>query len=161
MAFESLFPYLPLRQLASERSSKVQSKQHLLLALNGRPGDVYDEDAFRHFLAVERMRAQRSQRPFLLLLVSIRGSRIIDEVPGSVSPALFTGLGLCVREIDFVGWYRQGRVAGAVLPQGVGLHDRDASHRIVSRVNRILGEHLPSVAGRLRVRTVQLGARAR
>jgi hypothetical protein len=28
-------------------------------------------------------------------------------------------------------------------------------------VNRILGEHLPSVAGRLRVRTVQLGARAR
>src|SRR5262245_51673016 len=99
MAFESLLPYLALRQLVSERSSKVQFKQHHLLSLNGRAGDVYDEDAFQHFLAVERTRAQRSQRPLLLLLVSLRGSRTIDEGPRFVSPALFTGLGLCVREI--------------------------------------------------------------
>lgn len=156
MAFESLLPYLTLRQHAP---AKVHPK-HLLFSLNGRAGDVYDEDAFQHFLSVERIRAQRSDRPLLLLLVGLRGSGANDTVPRSVSPGLFTGLGLCVREIDFVGWYREGRVAGAVLAQGVDLPDREAPHRIVTRVTRTLGEHLPpSVAKRLRVRIVRVGAR--
>jgi hypothetical protein len=66
-------------------------------------------------------------------------------------------LGLCVREVDFVGWYRQGRVAAAVLTQGVDLPDEDAPSRIVERVTRILSERLPhGVAERLRVRVVRL-----
>ena len=160
MAFESLLPYLPLRQITPEQSSKVHPRR-LLFSLNGRTGGVYDEEAFQHFFSVERIRAQRSDRPLLLLLVGFRRSTANDEVPPSVSLGLFTGLGLCVREIDFVGWYRKGRVAGAVLAQGVELPDREASDRIIARVTRTVAEHLPhSVAKRLRVRIVRIGARS-
>ena len=160
MAFESLLPYLPLRQLTSEQSSKAHVRR-LLFSSNGQTADVYDEDAFQHFFFVERIRAQRADRPLLLLLVGFRGSSAHDEVPRSVSLGLFTGLGLCVREIDFVGWYRKGRVAGAVLAQGVDLPDREAADRIVARVTRTLGEHLPgSMAKRLRVRIVRVGGRS-
>jgi hypothetical protein len=156
MAFESLLPYLTLRQHAPAKVHPM----HLLFSLNGREGDVYDEEAFQHFLSVERIRAQRSDRPLLLLLVGLRGSGANDRVPQSVLPGLFSGLGLCVREIDFVGWYREGRLAGAVLAQGVDLPDREAAHRIVARVTSTLGERLrPSVAKRLRVRIVRIGAR--
>ena len=121
-------------------------------------GNVYEEEAFQHFLAVERMRAERSERPLLLLLVGLRRCpKRGADVPRAVSPALLTGLGLCVREVDFVGWYRQGRVAAAVLTQGLDLPDEDAPSRIVERVTRILSERLPhGVAERLRVRVVRL-----
>src|SRR5262245_41287313 len=160
MAFESLLPYLPLRQLTAEQSSKVHPRR-LFLSLNGRASGVYDEDAFQHFFSVERIRAHRADRPLLLLLVRFRGFGAHDEVSRSVSLGLFTGLALCVREIDFVGWYRKGRVAGAVLTQGVDLPDREAADRIVARVTRTVGERLPSsLAKRLRVRIVRIGARS-
>jgi hypothetical protein len=81
--------------------------------------------------------------------------------PG-VAANLLQGLGLCVREVDFIGWYRGWRVAGAVLAQGVDEPGVDASRRIVERVTRVLSERLPgSVAGRLRVRVVTLGSQSK
>jgi len=153
MAFESLFAASRPRQLFSTRSESVQ------IALSQElDGNVYEEEVFQHFLAVERMRAERSERPLLLLLVGLRRCpKMGADVPRAVSPALLTGLGVCVREVDFVGWYRQGRVAAAVLTQGLDLPDEDAPSRIVERVTRILSERLPhGVAERLRVRVVRL-----
>ena len=67
-----------------------------------------------------------------------------------------------VREVDFVGWYRDGRVAGAVLAQGFEEPGADASCRIVERVTRVLSERVPrSVVGRLRVRVVKLGSQSK
>src|SRR4030095_699193 len=67
MAFESLFAVSRPRQLISPRSERVQ------IALSQElDGNVYEEEAFHHFLAVERMRAERSERPLLLLLVGLR-----------------------------------------------------------------------------------------
>ena len=91
----------------------------------GWAGKAYNEHAFRHFLTIERTRADQSACSFLLVLVSLKrhpGSNI--RIAPSVSAALFSGLGLCVREVDFVGWFREDRVAGAVLAQGEKLHHR-------------------------------------
>ena len=155
MAFESLLAASRTRQLFSVRSDRA----HSALSAQGLDGDVYEEEAFQHFLAVERVRAERSERPLLLLLVGLRRCpKRGADVPRAVSPALLTGLGLCVREVDFVGWYRQDRMAAAVLTQGLDLPDHDAPSRIVERVTRILSERLPHrVAERLRVRVVRLG----
>jgi hypothetical protein len=131
-------------------------------ALDGRVGEVYGEEAFRHFLAVERLRAHHLENSFLLLLVSLRKCpRKGAKFSRVVSPSLFSGLGQCVREVDFTGWYREGQIAGAVLAQGAEVPDADAPRRIVARVTKALEERLPkSVAGRLRVRVVQLGRKA-
>jgi hypothetical protein len=66
---------------------------------------------------------------------------------------------LCVREVDFIGWYRSARVAGAVLAQGFDEPGVDAPRHIVERITRLLSERLPkSVAARLRIRVVRLGS---
>jgi hypothetical protein len=156
MAFETLMAYP--RSLVSFRPQVFSTAN----ALDGREGEIYSEEAFQHFLSVERRRSRRLESPFMLLLVSLRRcSRSGVEFPRAVSPILFSGLGLCIREVDFTGWYREGRVAGAVLAQGIELPDADAKARIVARVTRTLEERLPRpIAQRLRVRVVQLGRRA-
>ncbi|MPY91435.1 MAG: hypothetical protein GEU99_26445 [Luteitalea sp.] len=124
------------------------------------PHEVYDEDAFRHFLAIERRRAERAGRSLLLLLVDIRsepnGSRSIDA---PAAEALFSALAMSVRESDVIGWYRTGRSAGAVVTQGANGPAADVSRQIGERVAAVLSKHLPS---RLRacfeVRVLQLQA---
>lgn len=129
------------------------------LSLWGQRGQIYSEEAFRHMLAIERKRAIRSSRSLLLLLVRFKGasgSRV--EIPPAVSAALFSGLALCVREIDFVGWHREGRIAGAVLAQGHLMLNSHAVPRIIERVTAVLRSRLStSEAEKLDVRVIPLG----
>ena len=126
----------------------------------GWAGKAYNEHAFRHFLTIERTRADQSACSFLLVLVSLKrhpGSNI--HIAPSVSAALFSGLGLCVREVDFVGWFREDRVAGAVLAQGEK-PTIDVTRLIRKRVTEVLCDHLPfDLRQRLQVRVVQLRSR--
>jgi hypothetical protein len=127
------------------------------LALEGRRGQAYNEEAFRYFLAVERKRSKRLGRCFLLLLVDLKGQPGVSvPIDSRLARQVFSGLWLCLRESDFVGWYREGRVAGAVLTE---LRDRprtDVSRLLSERVSEVLPARLPSdVARRLRVRVYQ------
>ena len=99
----------------------------------------YNEEAFRYLLAVERERFDRSGRPFLLLLMAPApqpgvGARIARPV----ARKLFAGLRSCLRETDFIGWYHEERVAGAVLTD---LGDRTAA-AVGRRVGHTLGRAL-------------------
>lgn len=132
------------------------------LSLWGRKGQIYGEEAFRHLLAIERKRARRSNRSLFLLLVRFKGNSGSGlEIPPALAARLFSGLGLCVREIDFVGWHREGRIAGAVLaqgPQGPTDPNPRAVARIFERVTAVLRRRLPMTGERiLDVRVVRLG----
>lgn len=125
-----------------------------------RQHEVYDEDAFRHFLAIERRRAERAGRSLLLLLVDIRpdsdGGGSIDAAGAD---ALFSALATCVREIEVIGWYRTGRSAGAVLTQGADGPPPDVSRQIGERVAGVLRQRLPArLRARFDVRVLQLRA---
>jgi hypothetical protein len=120
--------------------------------------EAYQEGAFRHFLTIERKRAERSGRSMLLLLVEFKAGRN-DEglLQASMASRVFSALSGCVREIDFIGWYRTGRVAGAVLTQGPAAPDQDLSQQIGERVALVLSERLPvHVRHRIQVRILQL-----
>jgi hypothetical protein len=127
-------------------------------APEGLPTTVYSEEAFRYFLDVERNRLERSQRSSLLVLVRLLRRRDVDlHMDGATATRVFAGLSQCVREVDFVGWYREGRVAAAVLAQGTAVPDVEASQRIGQRINRVIAEQLPdNVARHVRVRLVHL-----
>lgn len=161
--FESFFSDSRMQtQVVSRRSD--QPAREFAFAREGQAGEVYNEEAFRHFLAIERARAERSQRPLLLLLVGLHNSPESGfEVLPEQSSALFSGLGECIRDVDFLGWYRERRTLGAVLTQGLGAPCADDTHsRITRRVRDVLRSHLPDgVAERLRVRVVQLGPQAK
>jgi hypothetical protein len=129
------------------------------VAVQGRLGQAYNEDAFRYFLELEWKRAARVGRPFLLALVGLKdnqskpGARI-DPVLAS---KLFSNLWLCLRETDIIGWYREDRVAGAVLTQWANPPGSEASVSIRQRVHAVLREGLRlDAARRLQVHVYQL-----
>jgi hypothetical protein len=141
-------------QLESDRGSSR-------IALTGRLGQAYDEETFLYFLEIERKRLERSGCPLLLLLADLsdQGGTSARLEPAMAS-RLFSGLWFCLRESDFTGWYRHGRVAGAVLTQLAHQASTDVSRVISQRVAGVLSERLPSVAARrLRVRAHQLPPR--
>jgi hypothetical protein len=125
--------------------------------------EAYQEQAFRHFLTVERKRAERAGRSMLLLLVEFKAGRSGDSViDPALASKLFAALTMCVREIDFIGWYRCDRVAGAVLTQGPEAPAQDVSQQIGDRVAEALAERLPMhVRRRLQVRILQLHSRVK
>ena len=120
---------------------------------------VYNEAAFLHFLAVERLRAERSHRFLFLVLVTIQRSPGRNaKLTNDTSAALFRGLGASIREVDFVGWYQEGQVPAAVLVQGVKPSDGVASPSIAGRVRDELKKVLTAAELKnLRVRVVRLG----
>jgi len=124
----------------------------------GPESHAYNEAAFRHFLAIDRRRAARNGRSILLVLVNVRPwlgpeARLTDNM----AAAVFRGLGGCVREVDYVGWYRGGRIAAAVLSQGVRSTPdvpRAISERLIAAFRYELPAHHSNA---LRVRVVRLG----
>jgi len=77
---------------------------------------TYNQEAFHYFLTLEEKRTEATGESFVLVLVDrdarARGGPRIDP---TITAKLFRGLKGCFRETDFVGWYREWSVAGAVL----------------------------------------------
>ena len=119
---------------------------------------IYNETAFRHFLTIEARRAKRSMRPLLMILVTIRwndGSMV--KMTDGAAASLFGGVRASIREVDFVGWYREDFIAGAVLAQGPGASGT-ASARITERLlHELTRRFLSDQPTHVRVRTVRLG----
>ena len=120
---------------------------------------MYNEEAFRYFLAIERQRSEISSRPFLLLLVDLKQPRVNERIEPALVGKLFSALWSSLRETDFIGWYRDERVAGAVLTQRAEVGGKDMCRLARERVTRVMIERLPkAVADRLQVRVYQLPA---
>jgi lipopolysaccharide/colanic/teichoic acid biosynthesis glycosyltransferase len=99
---------------------KEEAPSRGLVKLMGRSSDsdhtFYDETHFRHLLRVERMRTERSKKPFLLLLLDV--SRLMvklnqEDTLTSVKAALIPSL----REIDIRGWYHNRRTIGIIFTE--------------------------------------------
>jgi GGDEF domain-containing protein len=123
---------------------------------------AYNEDAFRYFLEIERRRAEASGRPLLLLLVDLKKQSEPESViPGDIADRLFSSLALCLRDTDFFGWYREGRVAGAVLTQHTETSETSVADVVAQRVSAALQNALPTeVSIRVQVRVYHVPATA-
>jgi hypothetical protein len=128
------------------------------LALDGTCPVAYNEDAFRYFLDMERRRAELSGRPLLLLLVDFKKHEHGDSaLPSVTADRLFVALAACLRDTDFVGWYHEGRVIGAVLTQDTQSPETGVVDMVARRVTSELNASLPvSVSVRLQVRIYHL-----
>jgi len=124
-----------------------------------RGAQVFNQTAFRHFLAFELTRARRRQRCLFLVLVALRErpgrSAVLRE---TATTAIFGGLCASAREVDFVGWFREAHVAAAVMVQGSQAPEPAATGQVAARARKAIEARLPpSFAARLRVRVVRLG----
>jgi hypothetical protein len=131
-----------------------------VLALERGPGgayEAYNEAAFHHFLGVETRRAERHDRAVVLVLVELETGVGFASISSAVAIKLFSALAGCVREIDFTGWYRAGRTAGAVLIQDGCSVSPETSSALGSRVGAALRARLPrSIVTRVQVRVIEM-----
>jgi hypothetical protein len=122
---------------------------------------IYNETAFRHFLTIEVRRANRSLRPLLMVLVTIRsGDGSLARLADGTASSLFSGLRASIREVDFVGWYREDFIAGAVLAQGpvaLSVTSYRISERLLPEIRKQLSAEQ---AMNVRVRTIRLGLKS-
>ena len=75
--------------------------------------ESYGEEAFLHLVAIERKRTERSTALFCCSCWIPHHGPDAGIAP-SLASQLFAGLARCLRETDFVGWYRQGQVRRGV-----------------------------------------------
>jgi hypothetical protein len=119
---------------------------------------AYNEEAFRYFLELESKRSEISNRPFLLLLVDLHkpSTGPVAIVPSSARE-IFSALSVCVRETDFVGWYRTRSVVGAVLTQHQDPRSGCLQETASRRIEQLLRDRLsPELANQLQVRVYQV-----
>jgi hypothetical protein len=128
------------------------------VAIESRLGRAYNEEAFRYFLEIERKRTPRLGRPCLLLLAGLKNQAKPNmRIEPAIAARLFSGLWQCLRETDVIGWYREDRVAGALLTQLADGPLTDVSRLIRQRVSEALCHGLrPGVARRLNVHVYEL-----
>ena len=102
--------------------------------------DVLNESAFHRVIALERKRSERSQRPFVLLLVEMsrQGS---EERRNRVLLELLSALQGATRETDVTGWYEDKSVIGVMFTEIV-LDNNLVLSTILARISKVLRETL-------------------
>ena len=116
-------------------------------------GDECDEKSFRSLLENESKRSDRSGYFCQVLLVFRISSeqRIVPMGPG-LGRVVMARLSQCLRETDYVGWYRQDLVVGGVLTAVGKNHTADLFDPSQRSLLQILQSRLGAEeASRLRV----------
>jgi lipopolysaccharide/colanic/teichoic acid biosynthesis glycosyltransferase len=98
-------------------------------------------DVFKEVVIRERKRADRANRPFVLLLISARG-RDEGRKFSEWRPAI-EAVTAAKRETDLLGWFEQHSAVGVVLTE-IETFDPSVGREIASRVRRELGKRLGS-----------------
>ncbi len=83
---------------------------------DGRPHDMLAQDSFIHVLSLERRRAERSRRQFLLVLLDARAvpqPERRDQVLLKAATAIFRS----TRETDIRGWYQADAIIGVIFTE--------------------------------------------
>jgi lipopolysaccharide/colanic/teichoic acid biosynthesis glycosyltransferase len=103
--------------------------------------DVLNDEAFRRMIAIERKRTERTDEPFLMMLLEC----VDRQKPGQFKSAIdcvLTALLSATRETDVIGWYRQREAIG-VLFTGLGSDCKNnCPGTILTRVSSVLHDEL-------------------
>jgi lipopolysaccharide/colanic/teichoic acid biosynthesis glycosyltransferase len=108
---------------------------------------VSSEEAFHTTLTLERRRAERCQKPFVLMLLDARHE---NGTATAILRGALAGLTSLVRETDALGWYRDGAILGVIFTE-VGDHNKDLitgalKTKVENRLRQQLG---PETAGKI------------
>jgi hypothetical protein len=77
---------------------------------------AYNQEAFRYLLKSESKRSERSGRLYQILLVYWTDVKVrIVPMDSQVAKTVMAALPRSLRETDYIGWYCDGHIVGAVL----------------------------------------------
>ena len=95
----------------------VITPQHPIARVEaGKDSSILPEEYFHRTVCLERKRAERSGKPFLLMLLDI-GNAFPIEKSGKVVQSVLSALALSTRDTDVAGWYKQDTVVGIMFTE--------------------------------------------
>jgi len=106
--------------------------------------EVLSEDTFHRMISLERKRSERSQRPFVLLLVDTcagNGAVGLGDRRNLVLMDLLSALQGATRETDVTGWYKESAIIGVMFTEIV-LDNNLVLSTILARIGGVLRERL-------------------
>ena len=110
------------------------------VAGEGSRREMLSEDVFLRMLCIERKRAERSGRVFLMVLLEAEGMFAGETVVERAASAVCS----CTRETDFLGWHQEKAAIGIVLTE-VGDADRSSIRRaVLDSLTAALRANLPA-----------------
>lgn len=145
--------FLTLKHFAMDIQAKEESD-----AMNGRavPSEngsspPFSEELFTKLLSLERKRAERSRRPFVLMLVEA-GKHLQANRRNAAFERLAVALSLSIRETDICGWYKEGSVIGVILTEIGSADTNELRNTMLTKVDSALRTTLgPSQIGEIRI----------
>ena len=102
--------------------------------------DIVSEKEFRRLISQERKRSERSQRPFVLLLIDT-GDSLAGEKDRALLLEMLAALKGATRETDCTGWYKKDTVVGVLFTEIV-LDGNLVLSTILGRINSALRDCL-------------------
>ncbi len=132
--------------MASPRDSILNSVQIRQAQDAVENTEVLSEDTFHRMISLERKRSERSQRPFVLLLVDAcadSGSNGSGEKRNRMLLELISALQGATRETDATGWYKENATIGVMFTEIV-LDNNLVLSTILARIGGVLRERLDS-----------------
>lgn len=78
--------------------------------------EVLAETTFHALLTLERHRAERSRKPFVLMLLELHALHA-KSVGASFSERVSSALAKATRETDLIGWYEEGRILAVIFAE--------------------------------------------
>jgi lipopolysaccharide/colanic/teichoic acid biosynthesis glycosyltransferase len=107
------------------------------------PRDALRESLFLGALCLERKRAERSRKPFVLMLLDVdTGGMNTDSA--TLLTRIVPGILASVREIDIVGWQKEHSTLGVIFAElGAGTKS-SILHALRGRVTAVLRSALPA-----------------
>jgi hypothetical protein len=118
---------------------------------------AYNQEVFRYLLESESKRSERSGYFSRILLVHRTNAQgAIVQMDSYVAKTVMAALSRSLRETDYIGWYRDGRIVGAVLTVLV----QESMAQVASHLQKRLVEILRAELGveetsRLKIRVCQ------
>jgi exopolysaccharide biosynthesis polyprenyl glycosylphosphotransferase len=101
---------------------------------------ILPEDLFLGILCLERKRAERASRRFVLLLLDVADSEAGQR--NQILDACVTAINTARRETDPAGWYRQNLVLGVIFTELPAGQEAAAKDTLVDRVRQSLALNL-------------------
>ena len=120
---------------------------------NGAQNGIYREEAFRYLSESESKRSMRSGHLCRILLVYCTNAEgAIVPLEPNFANIVLAALSRNLRDTDYIGWYREGRILGGVLT----LLGRESVVDGCTRLRMSLVENLRSELGLETSRSVQI-----
>jgi lipopolysaccharide/colanic/teichoic acid biosynthesis glycosyltransferase len=129
---------------SKELVKRLNADTHIVLAKSGVPAGriVLHEDAFVSMLYLERRRAERAQKRFVLMLVDVK--RVLGDGQKNRTLSKVTNAILGVtRETDIIGWYLEDQLIGVIGTEIGKSKPKSVQAKMLEKVKAAFLEALP------------------